>query len=337
MKKLYNQKRKDLLVKKLESEDFNRTTCSFYKYVTIVDPITFRDKIYEEFDNLEILGRVYIAEEGMNAQISVPDKNWGLFLKLISSLRLLYDVDIKTAINDGISFYKLIVKVKKEIDAYNIPMNKFNMDVVGEHLNTQQFNEAIENSNTTVIDMRNIYESEVGQFISAEIPQVEKSKDLLPEVRRMLKGREHHQVLLYCTGGIRCEKASSFLINEGIKNVKQLQGGIIQYAHDIKKEGLESKFVGKNFVFDARLGERVTEDIISTCHLCGERSDSHKDCKNDACHILFIQCSKCDEKLNGCCSKECKKIASLPIDEQIKYRKNQKFVDKRRYFKSTKL
>ena len=337
MKKLYNQKSKDLLVKKLESEDFNRTTCSFYKYVTIVDPITFRDKIYEEFDNLEILGRVYIAEEGMNAQISVPDKNWGLFLKLISSIKLLYDVDIKTAINDGISFYKLIVKVKKEIVAYNIPKNKFNMDVVGEHLNTKQFNEAIENSNTTVIDMRNIYESEVGQFISAEIPQVEKSKDLLPEVRKMLKGREHHQVLLYCTGGIRCEKASSFLINEGIKNVKQLQGGIIQYAHDIKKEGLESKFVGKNFVFDARLGERVTEDIISTCHLCGERSDSHKDCKNDACHILFIQCSKCDEKLNGCCSIECKKIASLPIDEQIKYRKNQKYVDKRRYFKSTKL
>ena len=337
MKKLYNQKSKDLLVKKLESEDFNRTTCSFYKYVTIVDPITFRDKIYEEFDNLEILGRVYIAGEGMNAQISVPDKNWGLFLKLISSIKLLYDVDIKTAINDGISFYKLIVKVKKEIVAYNIPKNKFNMDVVGEHLNTQQFNEAIENSNTTVIDMRNIYESEVGQFISAEIPQVEKSKDLLPEVRRMLKGREHHQVLLYCTGGIRCEKASSFLINEGIKNVKQLQGGIIQYAHDIKKEGLESKFVGKNFVFDARLGERVTEDIIAKCHLCNERSDSHKDCKNDACHILFIQCSKCDVKLNGCCSVECKNIASLPIDEQIKYRKNQKYVDKRRYFKSTKL
>ena len=337
MKKLYNQKSKDLLVKKLESEDFNRITCSFYKYVTIVDPITFRDKIYEEFDNLEILGRVYIAEEGMNAQISVPDKNWGLFLKLISSLRLLYDVDIKTAINDGISFHKLIVKVKIEIVAYNIPKDKFNMDVVGEHLNTKQFNEAMDNANTTVIDMRNIYESEVGQFISAEIPQVEKSKDLLPEVRRMLKGREHHQVLLYCTGGIRCEKASSFLINEGIKNVKQLQGGIIQYAHDVKKEGLESKFIGKNFVFDARLGERVTEDIISTCHLCGERSDSHKDCKNDACHILFIQCSKCDEKLNGCCSTECKKIASLPIDEQIMYRKNQKYVDKRRYFKSIKL
>jgi len=337
LKKLYNQKSKDLLVKKLESEDFNRTTCSFYKYVTIIDPQILRDRIYEEFDNIDILGRVYIAEEGINAQISVPDKNRGLFLKLISNIKLLNGADIKTAINDGISFYKLVVKVKKEIVAYNIPKNKFNMDVVGEHLNTKQFNEAMENTNTTVIDMRNIYESEVGQFISAEIPQVEKSKDLLPEVRKMLKGKEHHQVLLYCTGGIRCEKASSFLIREGIKNVKQLQGGIIQYAHDIEKEGLVSKFVGKNFVFDARLGERVTEDIISTCHLCGDRSDSHKDCKNDACHILFIQCSKCDEELNGCCSIECKKIASLPIDEQIKHRKNQKYIEKRRYFKSAKL
>ena len=173
---MYNQKSKDLLVKKLESEDFNRTTCSFYKYVTIVDPLTFRDKVYEEFDSLEILGRVYIAKEGVNAQISVPEKNWGLFLKLISSIKLFKDVDIKTAINDGISFYKLVVKVKKEIVAYNIPKSKFNMDVVGEHLNTKQFNEAMENSNTTVIDMRNIYESEVGQFTSAEIPQEKISK-----------------------------------------------------------------------------------------------------------------------------------------------------------------
>ena len=237
---------------------------------------------------------------------------------------MLYDVDIKTAINDGISFYKLIVKVKKEIVAYNIPKNKFNMDVVGEHLNTKQFNEAIENSNTTVIDMRNIYESEVGQFISAEIPQVEKSKDLLPEVRRMLKGREHHQVLLYCTGGIRCEKASSFLINEGIKNVKQLQGGIIQYAHDIKKEGLESKFVGKNFVFDNRRGERISGDIISNCHQCGKKCDEHVNCNNEACHLLFIQCDECQKKYNGCCSDDCSNIYSLPYEKQKELRKGKK-------------
>ena len=231
----------------------------------------------------------------------------------------------------------MVVKVKKEIVAYGIPKNKYNMKIIGKHLSTEQFNSAINKEQTTIIDMRNIYESEVGKFKNAEIPQVEKSKDLLPEVRRMLKGREHHQVLLYCTGGIRCEKASSFLINEGIENVKQLKGGIIQYAHDIKKNGVKSKFIGKNFVFDARLGERVSDDIISNCHICNKSSDIHRDCKNDACHILFIQCQECERDLNGCCSDKCKEIASLPIETQKDLRKNQNSPDKRRYFKSPQL
>ena len=141
----------------------------------------------------------------------------------------------------------------------------------------------------------------------------------------------------YCTGGIRCEKASSFLINEGIKDVKQLQGGIIQYAHDIKKNGMKSKFIGKNFVFDARLGEPVSDDIISNCHICDKSSDIHRDCKNDACHILFIQCEECERELNGCCSNKCKEIASLPIETQKELRENQNFLDKGRYFKRPQL
>ena len=182
--------------------------------------------------------------------------------------------------------------------------------------------------------MRNIYESEVGKFENAQIPHVDKAKNLLPEVLRMLKGKENHQILLYCTGGIRCEKASSFLINEGIKDVKQLQGGIIQYAHDIKSRGIKSKFIGKNFVFDARLGERITNDIISNCHLCNEPSDNHKDCKNDACHILFIQCKKCNSSYDGCCSKECKDFALLPLDEQKALRKDSERIISKTFFDS---
>ena len=182
--------------------------------------------------------------------------------------------------------------------------------------------------------MRNFYETEVGRFKNAEIPQVEKSKDLLPEVRRMLNGREDHKVLLYCTGGIRCEKASSFLIKSGIENVKQLQGGIIQYAHDIRNKDMDSRFIGKNFVFDARLGERITKDIIANCHLCGSPSDNHRDCNNDTCHILFIQCKKCEEKLNGCCSNECMDFALLPMSKQKELRKDPKRVIKKRYYRS---
>lgn len=337
IKKLYNKKSKDILIENLEAETFNRITCSFYNYIKINSPFDFRNKLYSLFHTLNIFGRIYVADEGINAQISVPSHNWAKFLKTISEISELSNIQIKKAISEGISFYKLVVKVKKEIVAYRIPKNKYNMKIIGKHLSTEQFNSAINKEQTTIIDMRNIYESEVGKFKNAEIPQVEKSKDLLPEVRRMLKGREHHQVLLYCTGGIRCEKASSFLINEGIENVKQLKGGIIQYAHDIKKNGVKSKFIGKNFVFDARLGERVSDDIISNCHICNKSSDIHRDCKNDACHILFIQCQECERDLNGCCSDKCKEIASLPIETQKDLRKNRNSPDKRRYFKSPQL
>lgn len=337
IKKLYNKKSKDMLIENLEAETFNRITCSFYNYIKINSPSDFRDELYSLFYTLNIFGRIYVADEGINAQISVPSHNWAKFLKTISEISELSNIQIKKAISEGISFYKLVVKVKKEIVAYGIPKNKYNMKIIGKHLSTEQFNSAINKEQTTIIDMRNIYESEVGKFKNAEIPQVEKSKDLLPEVREMLKGREHHQVLLYCTGGIRCEKASSFLINEGIENVKQLKGGIIQYAHDIKKNGVKSKFIGKNFVFDARLGERVSDDIISNCHICNKSSDIHRDCKNDACHILFIQCQECERDLNGCCSDKCKEIASLPIETQKDLRKNRNSPDKRRYFKSPQL
>ena len=126
---------------------------------------------------------------------------------------------------------------------------------------------------------------------------------------------------MYCTGGIRCEKASSHLIKLGCKNVFQLNGGIIEYVNQIKEDRIDSKFIGKNFVFDDRMGERVTDDIIAKCHLCDSPSDSHINCNNDACHILFIICLKCEQKLDGCCSKECQNISHLPLEKQKIVRK----------------
>ena len=336
-KRLYNKKSKEELIKNLRSESFKRITCSFYKYTTIKTPLQFRDSMYLYLDSLKILGRVYVATEGINAQVSVPDYIWNKFKIGIQNFRVLKNVPIKKAISDGDSFYKLVVKEKKEIVAYGVSDDLYDMNKVGQYLNAEQFNKAIDEGNTAVIDMRNFYETEVGRFNNAEIPQVEKSKDLLPEVRRMLNGREDHKVLLYCTGGIRCEKASSFLIKSGIKNVKQLQGGIIQYAHDIRNKDMDSRFIGKNFVFDARLGERITKDIIANCHLCGIPSDNHRDCNNDTCHILFIQCKKCEEKLSGCCSNECKDFASLPMSKQKEMRKDPKRVIKKRYYRAPEI
>ena len=331
---LFNKINREVLKKDLLNETFQRVTLSFYKYFDIQSPNIFRDDLYKKFHRLKIFGRVYIAREGINAQISVPVYNWNVFKQKLEKIKELKDISLKKALQDGKSFYKLVIKVKKELVAYNVPKSSYNIQKTGKHLTAEQFNKALESSETLVVDMRNYYESEVGRFKGAIIPNVETSKELLPNVKNLLEGKEKEKILLYCTGGIRCEKASSFLMQNGFKNVNQLQGGIIQYAHEVNEKGLESKFIGKNFVFDERLGERVTEDIISFCHICKSPCDNHTDCKNDACHILFIQCNRCSKMLKGCCSEECKSFASLPIEKQKSLRKDPDNVVSKTYFDS---
>ena len=325
-KKLYNQKDRPQLKAELAAEKFTRMTCSFYRYVNIDNPNALRDELYKEWIELNVLGRVYIAEEGINAQISIPAPKFDTFIELLSKREYLADMPIKHAVEEGQSFIKLAIRVKKEIVAYNVPENEYNMNQVGTHLNASEFNKALESPDTVVVDMRNYYESEVGHFHNAILPDVKRSQELLPEVKSLLQNNEDKEVLLYCTGGIRCEKASSYLLHHGFKDVKQLKGGIIQYAQDVKTENINSKFIGSNFVFDQRLEERITDDIISKCHQCGNSSDTHTDCLNQACHILFIQCEKCREKFKGCCSLECQDFAALPIEEQRVLRKDPKKV-----------
>lgn len=329
---LFNKISRNELKKSLSNEPFQRITASFYKYFQVSSPKKFRDNLYVRFNQLKIFGRIYIAREGINAQISVPESNWYVFTKELGKFKELKNVTLKKALQEGKSFYKLVVKLKKELVSYQIPETSYNMQKTGKHLTAEQYNKALDNPGTIIVDMRNYYESEIGRFRGALVPNVETSKELLPKVRNLLKGKEKEQILLYCTGGIRCEKASSFLINNGFKNVSQLKGGIIQYSHEVKEKGLESKFIGKNFVFDERLGERVTDDIISSCHVCDLPCDTHTDCKNSACHILFIQCENCSKKLNGCCSEKCKDYLSLPIEKQKLLRKDPKNVVSKTFY-----
>jgi UPF0176 protein len=171
------------------------------------------------------------------------------------------------------------------------------------------------------VDMRNHYESEVGYFKGAVRPDVDTFREELQVVEDLMNTQKDKNLLMYCTGGIRCEKASAWMKHQGFKNVFQLEGGIIKYAREVKEQGLENKFIGKNFVFDERLGERITEDIIAVCHQCGKPCDDHTNCKNDGCHLLFIQCAECAEKFNTCCSEECREILQLPADKQKEIRK----------------
>jgi UPF0176 protein len=173
-----------------------------------------------------------------------------------------------------------------------------------------------------LIDFRNHYESEVGHLKGAILPDVDTFRESLPFIEETyLKGNEDKNIVMYCTGGIRCEKASAWFKHRGFKNVHQLEGGIIKYANDCKEKGLDNKFIGKNFVFDERRGERISEDIISVCHQCGSPADTHTNCKNDACHLLFIQCDKCKHEMENCCSNECLEMIHLPEDEQKEQRK----------------
>ena len=320
---LFNRKNKTQLIQEQLKETFKRKTCSFYRYVKITNPQSLRDSLYKEWLELGVLGRVYLAKEGINAQISVPKPNWDNFIEKLDSHPEFSKMFIKTAVMEkDQSFLKLIVRVKNKIVADGINNETFDSSDVGTYLTAAEFNTAMEEPNAIVVDMRNYYESEVGHFENAVCPDVDTFKKSLPIVKEQLADKKEHKILLYCTGGIRCEKASAYLKHHNFKNVNQLKGGIIEYSHQIKKNKLDSKFIGKNFVFDHRMSEAVTDDIISNCHQCDEPSSRHTNCLNQACHILFIQCEKCAEKYEGCCTLECIEIAELPNEEQRKLRKD---------------
>jgi UPF0176 protein len=319
---LHNRISNEELKKRLMEETEPRTTTSFYKYFPIQNPQEFRDHLYKHLYNLKVFGRIYVAKEGINAQASVPQSNFEALKNFLYSIEQLNGIRLNVAVDDdGKSFWVLRVKVRDKIVADGIDDPFFSMDNKGKYVNAEKMNELLKDSSTLVVDFRNHYEYEVGHFENAiEIPS-DTFREQLPMAADMLKDKADKNIIMYCTGGIRCEKASAYMLHKGLKNVFHLEGGIINYAREIKEKGLESKFTGKNFVFDERLGERVTEHIISHCHQCGKPCDTHTNCKNDGCHLLFIQCEECAKKYDGCCSIECRETIHMPLERQKEIRK----------------
>ncbi len=331
---LQNRVKKELK-KRIQEETLKRITVSFYRYVIIDNPQELRDSLFEQWNALKILGRIYVAHEGINAQMCVPEENWEIFKYNLDQDSRFANMPMKIAVeDDGKSFYKLTIKTRPKIVADGLDDNAFDVTNVGNHLTAKQFNEAMENPETIIVDMRNHYESEVGKFIGAITPDADTFREELPMVIEELKDKKDKKIIMYCTGGVRCEKASAYLKHHGFKDVSQLHGGVIDYVRQIKAEGLESKFIGKNFVFDERVGERITDDVIAQCHQCGASCDTHVNCANDDCHLLFIQCEACTEKMKGCCTPECVHIASLPVEEQRALRKGRKKEDCLSVYKS---
>ena len=307
----------------LEQAGEDRLTLSFYQYAHIGNPELFRNHLFIAWDQLNVLGRIYVANEGINGQLSVPARNFQEFKNFLDGIYFLKDVRLNIAVEQDLkSFLKLKVKVRHKIVADGLNDETFDVTNKGVHVGAKRFNELIEDPNTVLVDMRNHYESEIGHFKGAITPDVDTFRDSLPIIEDDLKEhKEDKNLVMYCTGGIRCEKASAYYKHKGFKNVYQLEGGIIEYTRQVKEQELENKFLGKNFVFDHRRGERISEDIISNCHQCGKPCDTHTNCENEGCHLLFIQCEECADKMEGCCSTECQDIIHLPEKEQKALRK----------------
>lgn len=317
---LWNKLSKEDLLKQLKSKNHEYLTISFYQYAKIEDPQIFRNELYKTWQDFDIVGRVYIAKEGINAQIAVPKQHFESFKTHLYSYGFLNGIRLNIAVDSGdveFPFLKLKIKVRDKILADGLNDDTFDVTNKGQHLNALEFNNITENQEYLLVDFRNHYEHEVGHFKDAILPDVDTFRDSLPEIEKtILKGNEDKAVIMYCTGGIRCEKASAWFKHKGFSNVYQLDGGIIKYANDCKDLGLKNKFIGKNFVFDERRSERISEDIISTCHQCGEPCDDHTNCAFEGCHLLFIQCPSCKQKMENCCSDECMDIIHLPEEKQ---------------------
>ncbi len=334
MASLHNRISQKELKQRLYGENEPRKTLSFYKYALIEDPKIFRDTLYKNLDELKVFGRIYVAHEGINAQVSVPASNYDAFKNYLYSISFLNGVRLNIAVEDdarlndavgqGKSFWVLKIKVRSKIVADGINDADFDMSKKGKYVDAASFNKLTSDPETIVVDMRNHYEYEVGHFENAiEIPS-DTFREQLPMAVSMLQEKKDKNIIMYCTGGIRCEKASAWMLHNGFKNVFHLEGGIIQYANKVKEEKLPNKFQGKNFVFDGRLGEMVGDEVISFCHQCGKPCDTHTNCANEGCHLLFIQCRSCAEKFNGCCSNECKTIHALPEEKKKQIRKGVK-------------
>ena len=320
---LYNKHSAEERARIIDENSQERITLSFYKYFKLGNPNLFRDHLFIVWSKLDVLGRIYVAKEGINAQLSVPKENYNKFQESLKSLTPLNEIRLNVAIEQySKSFLKLTIKVREKIVADGLDDKSFDVTNIGDHLNAEQFNQMLNEDNTVCIDMRNHYESEIGFFRRAIKPDVDTFRKSLQVIDDQLeKNGKDKNYLTYCTGGIRCEKASAYLKHKGIQNVFQLEGGIIEYTRQVKQNKLENNFLGKNFVFDERKSERISDEIVSSCHQCGAPADTHVNCTNEACHLLFIQCKNCQEKMNTCCSDDCNKTIQLSYQEQKELRK----------------
>ncbi len=293
--------------------DQNRSyeVLAYYYFTHIEDPHAEVLRHKEFLENKDIQCRVYISEEGINGQMSASPEASRAYQAWLKSDPRFKDVVFKVHHHHDHAFPRATVKYRKQLAALDA---RFDIAMTGEHVSPEQWKQMLEQKDekTIILDVRNDYEWEIGHFEGAELPQLETFREF-PEYARKLKEErdpKETKVMMYCTGGIRCEILSALMKKEGFENIFQLDGGVINYG---LKEG-HDKWCGKLFVFDDRLAvpiDEKTDEVISSCRHCGVSSDVYYNCANMDCNELFLSCPSCAEKMKGCCCNECTGAARL--------------------------
>ena len=280
-------------------------TLLYYKYVPIKEAEEFAWKHRGFCKRLGLVGRILIADEGINGTVSGTVKQCVRYMEHLHENPLFADMQFKIDEADELSFAKMHVRYREEIVTLGADSKKANpTELTGKYLDPKEFSEMLDDEDVVVIDMRNDYEFEMGKFKGAVTLDMHNFRDL-PDLVKDLEPYKDKKMLTYCTGGIRCEKATSLLLNEGFKEVYQLEGGIIKYS----KETGGKDFEGKCYVFDKRVGvdvNFVNPSVISVCKTCDEKTPRMVNCSNPECNEHFMQCESCGEKMHGACSEECK-------------------------------
>ncbi|KAI1319633.1 hypothetical protein EDD11_003626 [Mortierella claussenii] len=305
-------------------------TISFYQFRPINkdDLIKIQYYFLTDLRTMDVVGRIYISVEGINAQISCPKDRVDQFKLYYSQHWPIFDkIRFNPAMSEGKAFKKLHVRVKNQLVSDGIDNSTFDLYNEPTYLTPEEWHKELSSRSEPpiLIDMRNHYESTIGHFENSIRPDVTTFKENVDAMLEICKGKEDQDIYMYCTGGIRCTRSGALLKSNGFKSVKMLQGGVTaygRYIQDRRKEvqrsdmdhqndgtdamtatasKVESIYKGKNFTFDKRLGEPITEDVLATCHTCGAPCDSYCNCSNMACNLLMISCPSCLEKHQGTC------------------------------------
>lgn len=274
----------------------------YYCYTPIENPEQFRDEHHRLCLDLNLLGRIIVAPEGLNGTLSGLVDDCAEYMRIVKADPRFSALEFKVDESETHTFQKLNVRLKAEIVNSDLPVDPLKQ--TGVHLEPEEFKRLKNDPDVVVVDMRSNYEHAVGKFKGAITFNMENLREL-PEHIHEIEHLKDKKIITYCTGGIKCEKASAYLLSQGFENVYQLHGGIIKYGIEANGED----FDGKCYVFDNRLAvdvNQVNPTVISTCYRCGKHNDRIVNCASPACNNHVVLCEECGWEHAGTCSDACK-------------------------------